>query len=382
MVNKSIVVIIVAVLMAAAVGFILLAEDSGAGDLKITVVAQVNSEGSGIFVKNSIVDEHALGGKIFATPGTSSIQHMMFMDYVKGLNYSFAIAPSSGPYNNNTVYWTQIAPATMKSAITGGVIELHGGIVWEPYVSTIINDPGTDCKILKWSKELWGDHPCCVVAANTVFMEKNPEAVQRFVAAHVVATQWLIDTIATGSGTNYSHLLDIASEFAGVNRSDVSDALQGVKFDYHMDTEWLASLEQVVQTYDNLGLLTEGAMEHWGFNNHSDVVNKLVNGEFIDNAPNITVVDSDTPLINVRLGWLNGDIHQIARLVAADSAIGQGLGYGDNVSIYKAYGLNVLAGAGNPYDNGGAVMDAFYAGVIDIGFLGSPPAILRSINQF
>jgi len=382
MINKSIVMVIVAILMLAAVGFILLAEDSEAGDLKITIVAQANSEGSGIFVKNSIADETELGGKIFATPGTASIQHMMFMDYVTGLGYNFAIAPSSGPYDGNTVYWTQIGPAAMKSAITEGTILLHGGIAWEPYVSAIINDPATDCKILKWSSELWNDHPCCVVAVNTEFMNNNPETVQKFVAAHIVATQWLIDTIEAGSGDNYTHLLEIASAFAGVSENDVNDALQEVKFDYRMDAGWLASLEQVVQTYDNLSLLADGAMAHWGFDNYSDAVDKMVDTRFIDNAQNVTVVDPNTTLINVRVGWLNGDIHQLARLVAMDATIGQGLGYGDNVSIYQAYGLNVIGGAGNPYANGGAVMDAFFAGVIDIGFLGSPPAILRSINQF
>lgn len=382
MVNKSIVIAIVAILMVAAVGFILLSEDSEAGDLKITIVAQVNSEGSGIFVKNSIANETQLGGKIFATPGTSSIQHMMLMDFVTAEGYQFKNAPSSGPYDPNTVYWTQIAPAMMKSAITGGEILLHGGIVWEPYVSTIIYDSSTDCKILKWTSELWSDHPCCVVAVNTAFMERNPETVQRFVASHAIATQWLVDTIAAGSGANYTHILNIACNFTGVLETDVMAALEVVKYDYRMNTEWMASLEQVVETYDELGLLAEGAMAHWGFNNYSDIVDRLVNNTFVDNIANVTVVDPSTPLKTVRVGWLYGDIHQLACLVANDGAIGQGLGYGANVSIYEAYGLNIESGAGNPYANGGAVMNVFYADVIDIGFLGSPPAILRSVNQF
>jgi len=377
-------IVVVAILAVAAVGFIILSPSNEAGDLKITIVAQANSEGSGIFVLDEVTDETDLGGRIFATPGTSSIQHMMFMDYVVDLGYSFAIAPSSGTLNSNTVYWTTVAPAQMKDAISGN-LELSGGIAWEPYVSAIISDSATGCKILKWSSELWEDHPCCVLAANTQFMEDNPEVVQSFVAAHALATQWMVDTLAEGAGANYTRLVNISTAFAFGPDSGMEDvteaALLQVKYDFHMPGAWLSSLEQVLETYEDLGLLNEGAMEHWGFSNHTQAVDTLVNGSFVDNVTGVSIVDANASLATVRLGWLYGDIHQIARLVAMDLSIGQGMGFGDR-TIYQAYGLNVVGGGGNPYANGGSVMDAFFADVIDIGFLGSPPAILRSINQF
>ena len=370
-------IVVVAILAVAAVGFILTSQGNEAGDMKITIVAQANSEGSGIFVLNSVANETEMGGKIFATPGTSSIQHMMFMDYVIDLGYNFAIA-TTGALNSNTVYWTALAPASMKDAMVSNTLGLSGGIAWEPYVSQIISDAATDCKILKWSSELWEDHPCCVLAVDTEYMNANPEVVQRFVAAHNLATQWIIATLEAGSGDNYTRLVNISSAFAFGPDSGMEavmmSALGQVKYDYHMHEDWLSSLEQVVETYDALGLLNEGAMSHWGFDNYSDVVERLVNGSFVDNASGVAVVDANASLTTVRLGWLNGDIHQIARLVAMDLTIGQGMGLG-NRTIFQAYGLNIVGGGGNPYANGGAVMDAFFAGVIDIDYLGSPPAI-------
>lgn len=383
--GKQIAAIVVVVIIAiAAVGFILTSPGNEAGDMKITIVAQANSEGSGIFVLNSVTNETQLGGKIFATPGTASIQHMMFMDYVTDLGYNFAIA-TSGALNNNTVYWTALAPASMKDAMVTNTLGLSGGIAWEPYVSQIISDSSTDCKILKWSSELWEDHPCCVLAVNTQYMNDNPEVVQRFVAAHNLATQWIIDTLEEGTGDNYTRLVNVSAAFAFGPDSGMEAIIMGalgqVKYDYHMHGDWLSSLEQVIETYDTLGLLNSGAMAHWGFDNYSDAVDRLVNNSFVENDSSVSVVDANATLTTVRVGWLNGDIHQIARLVAMDLTIGQGMGFG-NRTIFQAYGLNVVGGGGNPYANGGAVMDAFFAGVIDIGYLGSPPAILRSINQF
>ena len=47
-------------------------------------------------------------------------------------------------------------------------------------------------------------------------------------------------------------------------------------------------------------------------------------------------------------------------------------------TLFQDYGVNVTSPA--PYANGGAVMNAFAAGNIDIGFFGCAPAILLSIN--
>ncbi len=85
----------------------------------------------------------------------------------------------------------------------------------------------------------------------------------------------------------------------------------------------------------------------------------------------------------VRLGYLNGDLHQFARVVAESAEVGSLLGLGDR-SLFNAYGVQTDNPSGMPgsgYANGGAVMTGFAAKNVDMGYLGAPPAILNVANQ-
>jgi len=77
----------------------------------------------------------------------------------------------------------------------------------------------------------------------------------------------------------------------------------------------------------------------------------------------------------IRVAYLQGDIHQVAFFVAKSAAAGGG------ESFFEQYGVKVKEAKGAPYPNGGAVMLAFEAGDVDIGYLGSPPAIIGHVNS-
>jgi NitT/TauT family transport system substrate-binding protein len=77
----------------------------------------------------------------------------------------------------------------------------------------------------------------------------------------------------------------------------------------------------------------------------------------------------------IRVAYLNGDIHQVAYFVAQSAEAGGG------TSFFDQYDVKVKNAAGAPYVNGGAVMTAFSAGDVDIGYLGSPPAITGHVNS-
>ncbi len=76
----------------------------------------------------------------------------------------------------------------------------------------------------------------------------------------------------------------------------------------------------------------------------------------------------------IRVAYLNGDIHQVAYFVASSADAGGG------TSFFDQYDVKVENAKGAPYNNGGAVMTAFEAGDVDIGYLGSPPAIIGHVN--
>lgn len=379
MVNRNVVVVAVAaVLILAAVGAILLIPSAKAKE--ITIVAQVNSEGSAIFLKDGITidDESAdFGGLVLATPGISSIQHMMLMKFAKDNGYNFAHAPADrNNLDSDTIYWIEVSPINMKAALEEG--EIDGGIAWEPYCSQIAcDDVGW---IYKWSSELSPGHPCCVIAVESEFLASNHEAVVRFLAGHILATNWIIETTNDPGSENYTKMVEMASDFAHVSEETVKSSLESVRYAYEMEEEWKAALEEVVATYTELGLFAN-SLSDIGYNSPASFIDHLVNNTYLNEALERLEGDditSTSELIDVRVGWLNGDIHQLARLVGMNKTVGEG--YGFDGSIFEACGINVISGDGNPYANGGAVMDAFFAGAIDIGYLGSPPAILRTVN--
>ncbi|MEM2934023.1 MAG: ABC transporter substrate-binding protein [Methanocellales archaeon] len=76
----------------------------------------------------------------------------------------------------------------------------------------------------------------------------------------------------------------------------------------------------------------------------------------------------------VRVGYLLADLHEVAYMVAKNKTVGGG------ISFFEKYGIEVEDAKGTPYPHGGAEMDHFAAGDVDIGLLGSPPAIIKHIN--
>ncbi len=76
----------------------------------------------------------------------------------------------------------------------------------------------------------------------------------------------------------------------------------------------------------------------------------------------------------VRVGYLTSDLHHLAYFVAKDRTVGAGR------SFFEEYGVNVTDAAAGGYAHGGAEMDAFAGGQVDIGYLGSPPAITKHLN--
>ncbi len=76
----------------------------------------------------------------------------------------------------------------------------------------------------------------------------------------------------------------------------------------------------------------------------------------------------------IHVGWLTGDLHHLPYFVAKNADVGGG------DSLFKQNGVKVKDAAAAGYANGGVVMDHFGKGDVDIGYLGSPPAIIKHIN--
>ncbi|WP_305553361.1 ABC transporter substrate-binding protein [Methanobrevibacter sp. V74] len=148
-----------------------------ANGVPVKVISAAQTEGSGIVVAkdsgiNSVSD---LNGKKIATPGESSIQHMLLTYYLKQNGMSLSDLKISS-----------MKVPSMNDALKTGKID--GMITFEPYVS-IAEKNGA--KVFVDSSEIIPDHPCCVVVASDKFIDEHPNETQTILDIHENATNYI-----------------------------------------------------------------------------------------------------------------------------------------------------------------------------------------------
>lgn len=278
------------------------------------------------------------------------------------------------PDNDDAVKYVVVPPTQMGDWLQTGVGAAY--IAWEPFVSSATVDGyGT---VLQWSDEIMPSHPCCVVVLSNDFAS-TPEGYEltlRFLKAHVETTEWILSALGDKDSAEYQLLVNMSVAFTLRDAAVVEEAMEHVKFGWQMNSAFMDALEQFTEMYVDTGVVEEGTVEERGYGNVTDFITTYVNGSYLEGIGTVsdspTILNPDDP---IRLGYLAGDIHQLAQYVAANSTVFDG-----TMSMFEKYGLNVVAAAGAPYTNGGNEMDAFVAGHVDIGYLGAPPAILKKLN--
>lgn len=278
------------------------------------------------------------------------------------------------PDDDDSVKYFVVPPTQMGDWLQGGDGSAY--IAWEPFVSSAtVGGYGT---VLNWSNEIMPGHPCCVVVLSNDFAStaNGYDLTLRFLKAHVESTAWILETLVDKAGPEYQLLVNMSVAFTLRDAEVVQEALEHVTYGWEMDSEFRAALEQFTGMYVDSRIVEEGTIEDRGYQNVTDFISSYVDDSYLGELNSVsespTILNPDDP---IRLGYLTGDIHQLAQYVAANSSV-----LGGTLSIFEKYGLNVVAATGAPYSNGGVEMDAFVAGHVDIGYLGAPPAILKKLN--
>lgn len=275
------------------------------------------------------------------------------------------------------VYYTTMAPNLMDAWLAENQTSAY--IAWEPYASSAVV-AGTG-RVLMYSSEIMPHHPCCVVLAYNPFIEGDlgggvtgEVLTLRFLKAHIDATEWVVDALADKDGANYTMLVDMAVGFTQRSSAVVEEAFEHVVYGYEMDEAFNDALKQFTQMYIDSALVTNESLSNLGYSSASAFIDDYVNESYLDASlsvtPNSTILNPSNP---IRLGYLSGDLHQIAQVVALNkSAFG-------GTSMFEKYGLNV--DPLDPFLNGNAEMLGFKMGQVDIGYLGAPPAINKRVND-
>jgi NitT/TauT family transport system substrate-binding protein len=251
---------------------------------QIIIVAQVNNEGSSIIVKAGINTIQDLDQKTVATPGTSSIQHLLLLQYASanGMN----VTQSGASIRANTIYWTQVAPASQRAALVAGTID--GAVGWEPYGSDSIL--AGIAHVLKWSDEIWADHPCCVIAANRTFAEAHPNTIAKLLKAHVEANNWINATLHNTASANYTKLLGMSENFSNRNESVVVNSLAHIVYTYQITEHFREGLKMFTQALIDQGLVAPGKISERGYTSLDDFVAKFADTKYLNMTASVTPV--------------------------------------------------------------------------------------------
>ena len=381
---KIIALAIVVVLVAAGAGAFLLLQGKST-DKELNILAEVNTDGSGIYIDNSI-DENTLfdystaiptpkpsgwQGKVFGTPGTATIQHVQILTLVESMNMTFAPYTIGGnnSASNTVYYWAGISNASI--ALGNEVID--GGSLWQPQYQKIIDDDTQkrNFKKLALTNELFPGHVCCVIAGYHGYTSAHENETVRFLAAYIKATDWVNNALADKTGADYAKLVNVTKNTAGQNftEAEVKAALNTVVYDYGENS--LAFLKgEIASLAENLVELgqTQGkGLDKLGFNSGTEFAGKFVDNKFITKA--YQLLDSGEAYTggtaDLRVAVISGDIHQIAIHMAKE------LGY------FSDYGLNVTFSG---QTNGPGVATAIQNGDASFGLLGAPPLTITVIN--
>jgi len=196
---------------------------------QVKVIAQVNKNGSAIVVRKDTInkDLSTLKGKVIAIPGHSTIQDFLLRK-----------ALSDSGLNSNLTTIITIKPPEMITTLSSNNIDAF--IAWEPYPSMAINRGFGE--IMIYSKDIWQDHPCCVLVVSNEFLMKYPSKVNLMFNAHLKSINYI--------KKNLDDAVNIGVKYTGMDKKTIELALENIQFDHQIS---ISKAIDYVQFLNKLG---------------------------------------------------------------------------------------------------------------------------------
>ncbi|MBR2255572.1 MAG: hypothetical protein IJ856_07200 [Candidatus Methanomethylophilaceae archaeon] len=402
--KKVIIIVAVVAVVIVAAAAVLLLNNKGGGDDDVkglSIISRVNSEGSGIilsqsedpssyitvqttkpaadakYIKNDSTGNYYVfnvagwGGKVFATPGAATIQHVQLMELASLMGLKYASYSDGTTTKADTLYYVAGVPSFAEFVNKEKTSPVCGFIIWEAQVSVAT---GNGYNLLALTNDLFDGHTCCIIGASNKYLNKETEAIETFLSVYAKSVDAINAAIANPTSSAYSELLSISLKRVSMPDGDydkekaVKEALANVLYLYADDAKGgLSSLESDIaklaeDLYDAHQI--NNSAKDLGFTSYAALADKFVDNSYLSEAlkGGHDKLDSKKT-INVAV--IGGDIHQIAIWYAYDKG------------MFDDANLNVVISS---QSNGPAVYGLLANGETDIGFLGAPPMTIRSMN--
>lgn len=240
------------------------------GKIQTKIIAQVNSLGSSLVVREGINNASDLVGKTIATPGSSTIQHFMLLTYLEDNGIAIGDVTITAP----------VSVALMKVELETGTID--GFIAWQPFPADAI-DSGVGHELAS-STDIWPGHICCVLATMKDFVKEHPDAVVAYLRAHIAATKWMQQAMADKGSAEYQTLVKISKDFTDRSDQVVRDALDGMEYGYALDDTFTTAFEAYVDKLIAQGTLKSEDMDAAGYTDGADLTAKYVDDTWLKEA--------------------------------------------------------------------------------------------------
>lgn len=357
-------VAVVAIILTSGMGLFFM--QSGGGDRSFQIISNVNTGGSGIYIDRNtgvsekldggldskfILENKELGGLVMGTPGVSSIQHTQLQKIAKDSGLDFKKYVEGEKLSEGTLYYIEGLNTynMIKSDTT-----IDGGIIWEPLYQMVIQE-GSRYRGFASTNYLFGDHVCCVAAADSEWLKNNEDVAVRFLRGYIEGVKFIIDK------RNADDLIGIASSFINikvgddVKRSIAEAAINNIN--YKFDDNGKGVLKGLREGIEKLS----SELCDMGIDN--GLPDAFVNNSFIEKALVLKEDAGNTGnVLNVSVSVIDGDLHHLAAHISKEK------GY------FKKYGLEVDFKKGS---SGVMVADTLLSGDAKIGLLGASPAIVK-----
>ncbi len=157
-------------------------------NIGIKVLAWNHTNGSAVTVNgNSDIRGFAdFGGRRIAVPSWYSMHNLILQMGIRNSGLKPVINPHSATVGPDEVNLFLLSPPEMPTALLGKKID--GFIVAEPF--NALCKARFKARIMRFTGDMWKNHPCCVVVCSERLTERRSDAVQRAVNAIVRAQMW------------------------------------------------------------------------------------------------------------------------------------------------------------------------------------------------
>ncbi|HWK96728.1 MAG TPA: ABC transporter substrate-binding protein [Pseudolabrys sp.] len=157
----------------------------------VKILAWGHTNGSGLVVggDTGITKFADLGGKRIAVPFWYSMHNIVLQYALRESGVKPVIKPETAELAPDECALQILAPPDMPTALAAK--KIHGYIVAEPF--NALGELRAGAKMLRFTGDIWKNHPCCVICTNESYTRDKPEWTQKvtdaIVRAHVYASK-------------------------------------------------------------------------------------------------------------------------------------------------------------------------------------------------